>query len=279
MPEIGALLHDAVPPDGSQPDLDEIAHRAGRRRRHRRLTRVAVPLAAVAVAASGLLVLGGDDGPPDVNDDVVVTGDTTTSTATTSTTVAAPSAAGLARLLGTRPLLATTRYVTWPLTPDQFFEPFPPDQAVVGTLAEVRPGPVLQDGICHDTPEINGCVDRESIETVVDVERWLAPGGPPPGRLAVPWPVAAVPIGADQGQAEEATRRAAQPYQGAAPIGARVLVLLKADDGPHPWVPSAVSAIVIEDGAGVAVPEADPTRAHQAIDFDDYIARVEALLR
>jgi hypothetical protein len=276
MPELGALLHDAVPPDGSEPDLDEIAHLAGRRRRHRRIARVALPLAAVAIAASGLFVLGGDDGRPDVRGDVVVTGDTTTST----TTVAAPSAAELARSLGTRPLLATTSYATWPLTPDQFFEAFPPDQAVVGTLAEVRPGTVLQDGICHNTPQINGCTDAEALETVVDVERWLAPGGPAPDRLAVPWPLAAVPIGADPSRVEEANQQAAGPYQDAAPIGARVLVLLRAaDEGPYPWVPSAVSAIVIEDGDGVAVPEADPARAHQPIAFDDYVAQVAALLR
>jgi len=86
-----------------------------------------------------------------------------------------------------------------------------------------------------------------------------------------------VPDGATDAEAAEANRRAAVPYQDAAPHGARVLVLLTAhEEGPYAWAPSAVSAIVIDDGDGVAVPHAQDV--FQPVDFDDYVAEVDQRL-
>ena len=277
MPEIGALLHDAVPPDDSEPDLDEIAYLAGRRRRHRRIARIVLPLTVLAIVAPGLWVFGGDDGPPHVRGNVVVTGSTTTTTAPTGPSTVAEFAA----LFAARPVLATADKSAWPVVPADFFRFEPPDQVVVGTLDAVRPG-TMTTALCVDEDVAQGCIQNLNLDTVVHVERWLGPGEQDGETVAVPWVISTTGLYGGGPEDEQLARLVAQPYQQLAPIGARVIVFLRADrDDPYSWTPSAVSGIVVEDGDGVALPvgSASAATAHKPIDFDDYVAQVEALLQ
>jgi hypothetical protein len=278
MPEIGALLHDAVPPDGSEPDLGEIAHRAGRRRRHRRLTRVALPVAALATLAAVVLTV--ERGADDERGNAVATDGSTTTTETTAPS-GPSSVARFAALLGDRPVLATADRSAWPAAPADFFDLEPPDQVVVGRLAAVRPG-TMTPALCEEVV-VSGCVQNLNLETVVDVERWLGPDDRGGATVAVPWILSTTgPYGGGP-QDEQLAALASQPYEDRAPIGARVLVFLRADplNTAYPWAPAAVSGIVIEDGEGVALPvgSASPATAHRDTDFDDYVTEVEALLR
>jgi hypothetical protein len=272
MPEVGALLREAVPPDGSEPDLDEIAHRAGRRRRHRCIARVAVPLAAAAVVLAAVVMVERDH--DDAADAVAADG-----TAATTDPTGPSKAEELAGLLSTRRLLAVSDYTVWPRTPDEFLEYAPSDQVVVGTLEAVRPG-TPATAACDDDPNDGVCLNSQNLEIVVRVERWLRPRAQEAHRLTVPWLLSNHPLGADGREVEQALRLATVPYQEAAPIGARVLLFLDVGhDGSHAWAPSTLNAIVIEDGDDVVVPSPDPGDADQPVDFDEYVAEVEELLR
>jgi hypothetical protein len=177
-------------------------------------------------------------------------------------------------------VLATADMSAWPVVPADFFSAEPPDQVVVGTLDAVGPG-TMTAAFCADEGGIQGCIQNLNLETVVRVERWLGPGEQGGETVAVPWVVATTgPYGGGP-EDEQLARLVAQPYQQLAPIGARVVVFLRADpDGPYSWRPSAVSGIVVEDGDGVALPvgSGSAATAHQPIAFDDYIAQVEQVL-
>jgi len=190
MPEISALLHDAVPPDEGGPDLDEIAHLAGRRRS----ACVVFSLAVVAIVAGGLSVIGGDDHPDGRGDDVIIVdGTTTTTTMSGPTGLGAPSPTSFGMRLGTRPLTRTTSFPVWPLTPDELFE-VPPDQAVVGTLVQVRPGAVLPDSTCHSGSSPEGCTEADA--EVLETGRSPSRGGSALCPMAPPMPKPPRPTGA-----------------------------------------------------------------------------------
>jgi hypothetical protein len=273
MGDIRVLLRDAVPVDEAEPDLGAVAQRVRRRRRRRvasRLGAVAVTVGLIGGAA-GLSALdrdGGDDvatAPADRGHD-----DPERRPTWAETTDAEVFAWQLAR----RGWLAEAD-VEWPELPSEFLAGEPePGIIVVGTLTEVRPGPVTSAPSgplweCN-TPRCLPPTSVTNVETVVRVEQTLPGDAAGPGEVVVPWIT-------DVGDVDQATSdELAAPFEEVAPIGARVLVYLRPNDGgTYEWQPDGPSGIVIEDGDGVVVPQPDDDAVRLAWSFDDYLAELD----
>jgi hypothetical protein len=300
MGDIRVLLREAAHADGGdgevEPDLDLVARRVHHRRRNRIRGRLAAGVLAVALVGGAAVAV---DRLGDGSGDGVVAGpgrDTSTSRSrpgdghgpggpaggTDGAADGAAEAAGsesealgrraaeLTRRLADRSWLAAAD-LDWPAEPADFVRgPPEPGIIVVGTVVEVRPGPVTTSW-CLDVP---GCVRQTNVETVIRVDT-VAPGDQAhPDELAVPWVTGQ--FGEADGPVDQATSdELAAPFLDGAPIGARVMVFLRPDDGRvYDWRPVEPSGIVIEDGDGVTVPRPDADMAAPTWTFDDYVEEV-----
>jgi hypothetical protein len=247
-----------------------VVDRVHRRRRRRVVGRAATAVAAVALAGGATLVgpalLRHDGGDRDRSR--VVTGQDGPDMPSD------PDASAFARLLAERSWLADADLDGWPVQPADFVQgPPTPGMGVVGTVAEVRPGPVTTSA-CAGVP---GCVAQTNLEMVVDVDVILPGDQDHPERMVVPW-VTGQFTAADAAPDQATSDRLAQPFVDAAPIGARIyLVLRSADGGPYDWRPQEPSGVRLEDPDGVAIPQPDPDAPDLSWTFDDYVDEVSRL--
>lgn len=270
MGDIKVLLREAVPLEDSEPDLATVAGRV-HRRRHRRRTRRRLGAGVVALGLIGGTVAGWDALDRDRGDVVTAPADGPGDPERRRTWADTTDAEVFAWLLASRDWLADAD-VEWPVAPSDFLSD-PPQQGiiVIGTLAEVRPGPVSRAPAgplwdC-DTRHCRPPAPVTTVETVIDVEEILPGDQAGPDSVVVPW-VTAV------GEVDQATGdRLAAPFEDDAPIGARVLVFLRPGEGdPDDWQPVEPSGIVIEDGDRVAIPQPGGDGSELDLSFDEYLA-------
>lgn len=270
MGDIKVLLREAVPIEDGEPDLAAVAGRVRRRRRRRRASR-GFAAGVIALGLIGGTVAGWDVLDRDGGDVVTGPADGPSDPERRRSWAETTDAEAFAGLLASRDWLADAD-VEWPVAPSDLLSD-PPQQGtiVIGTLAEVRPGPVTRAPAgplwdC-DTRHCRPPAPATTVETVIDVEQ-IHPGDQAgPDQIVVPW-VTAV------GEVDEATGdELAAPFEEAAPIGARVLVFLRDGDGdPYDWQPVEPSGIVIEDGDRVAIPQPGGDGSELDLSFDEYLA-------
>lgn len=292
MGDVTTLLRDAVPVEPIEPDIPAVAARARSRRRRRGLVRAAASLVVVlGVGASAAAALGADPavrvyeaaagsddtaGQADRNG-AGVGDDAQDRAARASAEPPMPDGSAFTTWLGSRPWVQDAD-LAWPVEPHEFFNVRRPDVVVVGTLMEVRESSSGDRPICM---YVRDCITTSSVETVVAVERVLGDATGPTGEVAVPWALGWERSGPEDptaaAQAALETDLSILALEESAPIGAQVLVFL-VDDGNGGWVPIEPSGIVVDDPDGVAIAQPNRDAADLATSFDDYVARVEAIL-